>query len=146
MKTQACLRLFFCSALLAAVISALPARGQNIDLRGVWTGNAKGPVFGAKGTVTITHQQGQDISGIVEGGNLLGTAKFGIRGKVRGNMIYGSMDGNHFQGYVHTDGAIRGELRAIDGETYYVFLQRFNPYWGGVPYGATPYGIPNGMW
>ncbi|MDQ7783338.1 MAG: hypothetical protein RDU20_10690 [Desulfomonilaceae bacterium] len=103
------------------------------DIRGPWVGSANGRIFGAKGSVNIVEQRGEDISGIVEGGNVFGTAKFGITGKVRGNHIFGMRDGHTFQGYLYPDGTIRGLFRSVDGDTYKVFLQRPYPYWG-IPY------------
>ncbi|MEJ2718760.1 MAG: hypothetical protein P8182_16805, partial [Deltaproteobacteria bacterium] len=72
-------------ALLLVVLAVGPAAGGSVDLRGVWVGKAQGPIFGAEGSVTITRQRGEDIVGVVEGGNVLGSARFGIHGKVRGN-------------------------------------------------------------
>ena len=137
---------------VAVILAASPAHSSGpaaLDLRGKWQGEAQGPIFGAKGTVTITSQQGENIEGIVEGGNFLGSARFGIRGTVRGNMIYGGKDGNVFQGAVYADQSIRGTLRAINGEVYHVFLRRSSPAWGaGMPYGAMfqPYAFPDDMW
>jgi hypothetical protein len=114
------------------------AAGAAYDLRGVWVGNAKGPIFGADGSVTITHQEGDRITGIAEGGNVFGRARLNIRGRVNGNYIYGSMDGNLFQGYVYPDGTIQGALKAVDGDTYRIFLRRnMTQYY---PWGAYPYG------
>ncbi len=116
-------------------------------------GKAQGSIFGAEGTVTITVQKGEDIQGIVEGGNFLGTAKFGIQGKIQGNRIYGEKEGNVFQGILYPDGSIRGAVRAVDGDTYHVFLRRaypspqaFDPRRHGQPapnpYGQYPQGYP----
>jgi hypothetical protein len=98
-------------------------------------GSANGTIFGAKGSVNITHQRGEDIRGIVEGSNIFGSAKFSITGKVKGNYIFGSRDGHTFRGYLYPDGTIRGMFRAVDGDQYEVFLHRPYPYWG-VPYGT----------
>ena len=121
---------------LASVAHAAP-RDTVYDIRGQWVGNAKGSIFGAEGSVTITHQNGQEIYGIVEGGNLFGRAKFTINGKIQGNHIYGDKEGHTFQGFLYPDGAIRGVFRASDGDAYNVILRRPYPMWG----------IPNsGMW
>jgi hypothetical protein len=114
---------------LAVLVSSGPVQAQGFDLRGAWVGNAQGDIFGAEGSVVITDQQGDTIHGIVEGGNFLGRAKFRIAGQVRGNQIFGTMDGHTFQGYVYGDGAIRGVFRASDGDTYKVFLQRQYSQW-----------------
>ena len=142
-----CVMVLVASAVLAADPS-YPMGRAGFDLRGKWEGEAQGPVFGAKGTVTITAQQGDNIEGIVEGGNFLGTARFSIRGKVQGNMIFGNKDGNVFQGALYADSTIRGTLRAINGEVYHVFLRRPAPAWGSFPYGAYsyPYVYPYEMW
>lgn len=105
------------------------------DIRGPWIGSADGTIFGAKGSVNIFDQRGEDIQGIVEGGNMFGSAKFGITGKIRGNHIFGTKDGHTFQGYLYPDGTIRGLFRSVDGDTFKVFLQRPYPYWG-MPYGT----------
>jgi len=110
---------------------------SSYDIRGLWTGNAKGRIFGAEGSVTITHQSGEDIVGQVEGGNIFGRARFSFNGKIRGNYIFGNKEGHIFQGYLFQDGTIRGTFRASDGDTYDVFLRRPYPYWG-MPY--------QGMW
>jgi hypothetical protein len=107
------------------------------DIRGLWVGSAKGAIFGAEGTVNITHQQGEDIYGIVEGSNFFGKARFRIAGKIRGNYLFGSKDGHTFSGVIYNDGAIRGIFRAADGDTYEIFLQR--PYYWG-------WGLPQGGW
>lgn len=114
------------------------ANSMAYDIRGVWVGNAKGSIFGAKGSVNITSQQGEEIAGIIEGGNIFGTAKFEIRGKIRGNFISGSRDGNSFEGYLYPDWSIRGVFKGIDGDTYQVFLQRPFNYWG-MPQQGWPY-------
>jgi len=106
------------------------AHGQSYDIRGQWVGNAQGTIFGAEGSVFITKQRGEDIEGIVQGGNFLGTAKFDIIGKVRGNYIFGHKEGHTFQGYLYPDGVIRGLFRAVDGEKFQVFLKRPGMYWG----------------
>lgn len=103
------------------------------DIRGPWVGNAQGRIFGAKGSVYIMSQQGEDIRGVVEGGNAFGRAKFNISGKIRGNQIFGAMDGHTFSGLVLPDGTIRGVFRASDGDTYDVSLSRPYQYW--YPYG-----------
>jgi hypothetical protein len=124
-------QLFFVSAvLIAAVVMVCPAYGQNYDIRGQWVGNAQGAIFGAEGSVFITKQRGEDIEGIVEGGNFLGKAKFSITGKVRGNYIFGQKEGHTFRGYLYPDGSIRGLFTASDGEKYQVFLRRPGMYWG----------------
>jgi hypothetical protein len=113
------------------------AREMAYDIRGQWVGNAQGSIFGAEGSVTITHQNGQEIYGVVEGGNVFGRARFNINGKVHGNYIYGEKEGHTFQGYLYPDGTIRGVFRASDGDAYKVLLRRPYPMWG----------IPNqGMW
>lgn len=101
------------------------------DITGVWVGNAKGSIFGAEGSVTITSQKGEEIFGIIEGGNFFGKAKFEIRGRIRGNYIFGARDGNFFHGYIYPDWTIRGVFKGMDGDTYKVFLRRpFENYWG----------------
>lgn len=128
------------SVLVAAVLGSLAhaaSRGMAYDVRGQWVGNAKGTIFGAEGSVTITHQDGEDIYGIVEGGNFLGRAKFSINGKIRGNQIYGDKEGHTFQGFLYPDGSIQGVFRDTDGDSYKVILRRPYPMWG----------FPNsGMW
>jgi hypothetical protein len=116
----------------------VPARGQSVDIRGPWVGNAKGSIFGAEGSVVITHQQGETIRGIVEGGNFLGKAKFSIDGRVRGNQIFGTKEGHTFNGYLYADGTIRGLFRASDGDSFRIFLRRPYPQWG-MQYQHTPY-------
>lgn len=118
---------------LAAASVAVCAPGY--DIRGLWTGKAKGSIFGAEGTVTIMQQSGEDIVGQVEGGNIFGRARFSFVGKIRGNYIFGTKDGHTFQGYLYQDGTIRGTFRASDGDTYQVFLQRSYPW--GMPYSGT---------
>jgi hypothetical protein len=117
-----------------------PAWGQAFNIEGVWVGQAQGPIFGAKGSVTISQQEGGVIRGIVEGGNFLGSARFSITGRIQGNRIVGQKQGNIFQGYIYQDGTIRGALRAVDGDVYQVFLRRpyqyylpQNPGLGGYP-------------
>lgn len=105
------------------------------DIRGLWTGNAQGTIFGAQGTVYIASQQGEDIRGIVEGGNMFGRAKFNIVGKIRANRIFGTMEGHTFSGFLLPDGTIRGVFRASNGETYNIFLRRPYQYWP-YPYGT----------
>jgi len=124
-------------AIPAAGATQATARGMVYDVRGQWVGNAKGSIFGAEGSVTITRQDGEDIVGIVEGGNFLGRAKFSINGKVRGNQIYGDKEGHTFQGFLYPDGTIRGVFRDVDGDSYQVILRRPYPMWG-IP--------PSGMW
>lgn len=108
---------------------------EALDIRGPWVGSANGTIFGAKGSVNIFDQRGEDIQGLVEGGNMFGSAKFGITGKIRGNQIFGSKDGHTFHGYLYPDGTIRGLFRSVDGDTFKVFLHRPYPYWG-MPYGT----------
>lgn len=108
------------------------------DIRGMWVGNAKGNIFGAEGSVNITHQNGEDISGIVEGSNFFGKAKFDIQGKIRGNYIFGSKDGHTFEGFLYPDWSIQGLFRAIDGDTYRIMLRRPYPTWG-YPQGSWGY-------
>ncbi len=131
-----------------AATPAYAAGAAGVDIRGKWEGEAQGPIFGAKGTVPITAQERENIEGIVEGGNFLGSARFTIRGKVRGYAIVGGKDGNMFQGLVYADSTIRGTMRAINGEVYHVFLRKSSPSWGGMPYGAMyqPYAYPDQMW
>lgn len=148
MKMNACFRISCSVTVLLAVLTGVAAAAGSVDLRGVWVGKAQGPVFGAEGSVTITRQRGEDIVGVVEGGNILGRARFGIRGKVKGNTILGSKDGHKFQGFLYPDGTIRGAMHATNGEVYKVFLRRPYSQWGGTPHGAPfalPYGMPYGM-
>jgi len=133
-----------CLLIVAAAVPVVSASARNVDIRGLWLGKARGPIFGAEGSVTITTQKGEEISGIVEGGNVFGTAKFGIKGTVRGNAIHGSLEGHIFRGMVFPDGTIRGEMKATNGEVYEVFLRKSQPYWGGVPQGTPYYGAPFG--
>jgi hypothetical protein len=114
-----------------ALVSA--AAAQTYDIRGQWVGNAKGTIFGAEGSVFITNQRGEDIQGVVEGSNFLGSAKFTIAGKIRGNYIFGDKEGNVFQGYLYPDTTIRGLFRAVTGEEFQVFLKRPAVYWGSGP-------------
>lgn len=107
------------------------------DIKGLWIGSAKGAIFGAEGSVNITHQHGEDIYGIVEGSNFFGKARFRINGKIRGNYIFGAKDGHRFQGFIYADATIRGIFTADDGDTYQIFLQR--PYYWG-------WGAPQGNW
>jgi len=131
----------FTLAFLAALCLPLVFVWQSIaaDLRGPWVGNAQGTIFGAKGSVNITRQTGEDIFGIVEGSNFLGSARFTINGRVRGNHIFGSREGHTFEGFLYPDGSIRGLFRASDGDTYSVFLQRPYQYWGVPPGMMYPY-------
>jgi hypothetical protein len=138
-------RIFFYMVMAFVVGSAYGVRAASVyDLRGTWQGNAKGSIFGAEGSVTVTHQRGENFSGIVEGSNFLGSAKFRIAGKIRGNVIYGAKQGNVFQGILYGDGTIRGVMKTVDGASYRIFLRKANPYgnpynnqynWGGYPYG-----------
>ncbi len=107
------------------------------DIRGLWIGSANGAIFGAEGSVNITHQKGDEIYGVVEGSNFFGKARFTINGKIRGNYIFGAKDGHTFHGAIYGDGSIRGVFRAEDGDTYQIFLQR--PYYWG-------WGIPQRNW
>jgi hypothetical protein len=124
---------------LFALLAATPyhAFASAFDIRGLWVGSAKGTIFGAEGSVTITQQNGEDIIGTVEGGNIFGRAQFSFNGKIRGNYIFGNKEGHTFQGYLFQDGTIRGTFRASDGDSYQVNLRRPYPYWG-MPY--------SGMW
>jgi hypothetical protein len=131
--------LLFWVMLQVMVASAAIASGY--DIRGQWVGNAKGPIFGAEGTVTIMRQEGENIYGIVEGGNFLGKAKFDINGKIRGNTIFGEKEGNTFHGFLYQDGSIRGLFRDITGDTYNVLLRRPYSPWG-FPYGQNQW-VPN---
>lgn len=164
------MKVCLCLLIVAVTASAVPVYARNVDIRGLWLGKAQGPIFGAEGSVTITSQKGEEISGIVEGGNMFGSAKLGIKGTVRGNAIHGSLEGNVFRGLVLPDGTIRGEMKAVNGEVYEVFLRKSQPYWGaapnttpyygapyggaqgapyggmpGMPYGGLPYGVPYGI-
>jgi len=128
------LRSLFIVAILCAFSTLSGMSSFATDIRGLWVGNAKGTIFGAEGSVTITHQKGEEIQGIVEGGNIFGRAKFAISGRVRDGYIFGSKDGHTFNGYLYPDGMIRGLFRSVDGDTFQVLLQRSYPYWGwGVP-------------
>lgn len=118
-----------------AIVVVLPLASSSAcnayDITGMWVGNAKGSIFGAEGSVNITSQRGEEILGIIEGGNFFGKAKFEIRGRIQGNYIFGARDGNSFHGYIYPDWTIRGVFKGIDGDTYQVFLQRpYNSYWG----------------
>ena len=124
---------------LMMCLSSVSAFGSGEDIRGVWVGNAKGNIFGAEGSVNITYQNGEDISGVVEGGNFFGRAKFSIQGKIRGNYIFGSKDGHTFEGFLYPDWSIQGLFRAIDGDTYKVILRRPYPSYWGSPYGTWGY-------
>lgn len=115
-----------------------PYSALAMDIRGSWIGNASGTIFGAEGSVTITQQRGEDIYGIVEGGNFLGRARFTISGKIRGNHIFGGKEGHTFNGIIYPDGTIRGLFRAVDGDSYQVFLHR--------PYSYFGWGMPPGSW
>ena len=135
MMNRRCLRYWFFVVALASSGIFSAHLCEAYDIRGPWVGSASGTIFGAKGSVNITHQRGEDIRGIVEGGNVFGSARFSITGTIRGNQIYGSKDGHTFQGYVFPNGTIRGRFRAVDGDSYEVFLHRPYPYWG-MPYGS----------
>jgi hypothetical protein len=136
MKKLISLVLLLLMAFLSVEAGAAQGRGKVFDLRGTWSGKAKGSIFGAEGTVTVVRQRGEDIYGIVEGGNFLGTAKFSISGKIRGNLIVGEKEGNVFQGFLYADGTIRGVAKTVDGESYRVFLRRAQPMWGQGYYGG----------
>jgi len=131
------------AVVLWSIVANMPAFGQGYDLRGPWVGKAQGTIFGAEGSVTITQQRGEDLEGIVEGGNWLGKARFNIIGKIRENYVFGEKEGNTFQGYLYGDGTIRGLVRAIDGSRYQIFLRRPYPQWGMPQWGGMP---PGGMW
>ena len=137
MKRAICRRLFLTIGVVFCVTVFLVSPGRGQDIRGQWSGTAKGAIFGAEGSVNITDQRGEDIFGVVEGGNIFGKAKFTITGKIRGGQIFGEKDGHTFQGFLYPDGSIRGVFRASDGDTYQVSLQR--PYSNG-------WGFPPGMW
>ncbi|MFC1836501.1 hypothetical protein ACFL2Q_17555 [Thermodesulfobacteriota bacterium] len=133
MNVRTCFKSVSLVILLFALVAVPDAFGQTLDIRGQWVGKAKGRIFGAEGSVTITQQEGENISGIVQGGNVFGKAKFRIKGTIRGNRIIGEKQGNIFQGFIYSDGSIRGTMKTTDGEVYHVFLRRpFNP-WGGYP-------------
>lgn len=138
MKTTLGFTLLACIVLTCFCDIVQPHAALAVDIRGSWVGNASGTIFGAEGSVTITQQRGEDIYGIVEGGNFFGKARFTINGKVRGNQIFGSKEGHTFNGMVYPDGTIRGLFRAVDGDSYQVFLQR--------PYSQWGWGIPPGLW
>jgi len=142
------LKVCLCFLLVAAAAWVVPADARNVDIRGLWLGKAQGSIFGAEGSVTITSQKGEEIQGIVEGGNRFGTAKFGIKGTIRGNSIQGSMEGHIFRGVVYSDGTIRGEMKATNGDVYEVFLRKSQPYWNSgpqtTPYYGAPFGSPQG--
>ena len=131
-------KLVVATALVCALGSFCPAAAQVYDIRGLWVGKAQGSVFGAEGSVNIISQKGERIQGIVEGGNFFGRAKFSISGIVKGNYIFGQKEGNIFQGIIYPDGSIRGQMTAVDGDTYQVFLRRpYPPMWGGYyPHGG----------
>jgi hypothetical protein len=156
MKSMTMKNVFLVMSLFAAVALSCPvwsqqayeqrgnrdARGQGLsqqqayDIRGQWEGKAQGTIFGAEGTVLITYQKGEEIQGVVQGGNMFGTAKFGITGKIRGNYIFGDKEGNTFNGYLYSDGTIRGLAQAVTGEKFQVFLRRPYNYWGMPQNGA----------
>ena len=123
-------------AVVVLVLTAICPAAQAYDLRGEWRGEAKGSIFGAEGSVVVTQHNGEDFAAIVEGGNWLGRASFDIRGKMRGSQIFGTKEGNSFQGTLYSDGTIRGVAKLIDGSEYKVFLQRSYPMWGSNPYGG----------
>jgi hypothetical protein len=131
-------RLIHSVVLILGLVLVIPgavqtALCQSFDIRGPWVGNAKGSIFGAEGTVTITRQDGERIQGIVEGGNFLGKAKFAIEGILRGNYIFGTKEGHTFHGFLYADGAIRGQFTDADGDRYRIFLRRPYQQWG-MPY------------
>ena len=134
MNTNKSMTLLGFICLISVFATLLPATAYTFDVRGVWVGKAKGSIFGAEGSVTITQQEGENILGVVEGGNFLGKARFSIQGKIRGNQILGEKEGNVFQGFLFADGTIRGMVRTTDGDTYQVFLRRPYQPWGGYPY------------
>ncbi|MEI8181537.1 MAG: hypothetical protein WCG29_02425 [Desulfomonile sp.] len=138
MNKTYCFTLLICMVAWSCTALFRPSLGMAMDIRGAWIGNAKGTIFGADGSVTITHQRGEDIYGIVEGGNFFGKAKFEINAKIRGNHIFGVKEGHTFNGLVYPDGTIRGLFRAVDGDSYQVFLQR--------PYSQWGWGMPPGLW
>jgi hypothetical protein len=111
-------------------LAAVASWAQFPDIRGPWVGKAKGTIIGAEGSVFVTHQQGEDVRAVVEGSNFFGTARFNIACKVRGNQIFGSLDGHSFQGFLYMDGTIRGTFRAVTGDTFEVILQRPYQSWG----------------
>jgi hypothetical protein len=138
MKRTILFRLFLTVGVVCCVMVFLATPGVCQDIRGLWSGNAKGAIFGAEGSVNITDQRGEEILGVVEGGNIFGKAKFTINGKVRNHQIFGSKDGHTFQGFLYPDGCIRGIFRASDGDTYQVFLQRAYSHGWGLPPGIWP--------
>jgi hypothetical protein len=138
MKTKFSLVSCAWMGLFISFLLCWPTQASSVDIRGMWVGNAKGTIFGAEGSMNITYQRGEDIYGIIEGGNFFGRARFAIQGTLRGNEIYGRKDGHTFKGFLYADGTIRGVFRAADGDTYDVFLQRAHSYWG---WGTAP-----GMW
>ena len=127
-----------CALISVFILLVCAATSFGNDIRGMWVGNAKGSIFGAEGSVNITSQNGEDIAGIVEGGNFFGRAKFDIQGKIRGNYIFGSKDGHTFEGFLYPDWSIQGLFRAIDGDTYKIMLRRPYPTWG-YQYGPWGY-------
>ncbi len=122
----------FMVALVGVVWCCSPADAY--DLRGEWRGSAKGSLFGAEGSVVVTKQSGEDFAAVVEGGNWLGRGSFNIRGKIRGAYIFGSKEGNTFQGALYGDGTIRGIAKLFDGSEYKVVLQRPFSQWGSGPF------------
>jgi hypothetical protein len=118
------------AALCSACIGTAHAQQGTYDIRGQWVGDAQGVVFGAKGSVVITDQRGEDIRGVAEGSNVFGSARFGIAGKIRGNYIFGNKEGNTFQGWVYPDNTIRGMVRAVTGDEFQITLRKSYQYWG----------------
>ena len=57
------IRLLPVCVVLFALLAATPynAFASAFDIRGLWVGSAKGTIFGAEGSVTITQQNGEDI-------------------------------------------------------------------------------------
>lgn len=125
---------YFMLVLVTVGLVCWPSFGQaqSVDIRGPWEGTAQGSIFGAQGTVHITQQNGEAITGIVEGSNFLGSARFGISGRVRGNYIFGEKEGHTFEGTVYPDWTIRGMFRASNGDKYDIFLRRSFSSWGGA--------------
>ncbi|MCL5122959.1 MAG: hypothetical protein M1511_00380 [Deltaproteobacteria bacterium] len=123
-------KILFKFGMVMLMVMICAANAMAYDIRGAWVGSAQGSIFGAKGSVNITSQKGEEIAGIIEGGNVFGSAKFEIQGKIRGNYIFGSRDGNSFEGYIYPDWSIRGVFKGIDGDTYQVVLRRPYYYWG----------------
>lgn len=138
MKRTVLCRLLFTVGVVCCLTVCLVTPGVAQDIRGLWNGTAKGSIFGAEGSVNITNQRGDEIFGVVEGGNVFGKARFTISGKVRNNQIFGTKDGHSFQGFLYPDGCIRGVFRAADGDAYQVLLQRAYSHGWGLPPGMWP--------